>query len=404
MTHGAQKSLADPQACNESLVAPVLGAVRSVIGDAPTPIALHEPEFSGNELAYLKECLDTGWVSSVGPFVERFERELAGYTGSGHVVATSNGTAALHVCLQVVGVRPGDEVLLPALTFVATANAVSYCSAVPHFVDSEATSFGVDPVGLDAYLRETVHLSGGVCMNRRTGAPVRALIVVHVFGHPANLDGLREVADRWRLALVEDAAESLGSRLHERHAGTSGVVAALSFNGNKVVTTGGGGAVLTNDAVLAARVRHLSTTARVKHRWDFLHDEVGYNYRMPNVNAALGCAQLEQLPHALERKRLLAQRYIAAFAGIDGVRIVREPEGTRSNYWLNTLLLDADRESERDRLLTALNDAGYGARPIWTLMHRLPMYSRCPRMTLACAEQLAARVINLPSSAKLGGP
>lgn len=385
-----------------SVVDGVVGAVRSVIGVADGTIALHEPEFAGREWEYVKECLDTGWVSSVGSYVDRFERDLSACTGAAHAIATSNGTSALHICLLLAGVRAGDEVLMPALTFIATANAVSYVAAVPHFVDSEAVSLGVDAAKLEAHLRETATLVDGVCVNRRTGAPIRALVVMHVFGHPADLDALDDIARRWHVALVEDAAESLGSTYRGRHTGNVGLVSALSFNGNKVVTTGGGGAVLTNDAELGRRAKHLTTTARTPHRWNFLHDEVGYNYRLPNLNAALGCAQLEQLPSLVERKRALAARYRKALAPIEGVRFLSEPPHTTSNYWLNAIVLDPSQgPQQRDALLGALNDAGYMSRPLWTLMHRLPMYGACPRSDLEVAEQMEARVINVPSSAKL---
>lgn len=380
----------------------VLAAMRSVLGSPTVTLALHEPEFGGHEWDYVKECIDTGWVSSAGSYVDRFEGDLAAFTGAAHAIATSNGTSALHICLLLAGVKAGDEVLLPALTFVATANAVSYVAAMPHFADCEEASLGVDPAKLDAHLRETAQIVDGVCVNRRTGAPIRALVVMHVFGHPSDLDALAEVSRRWCLVLIEDAAESLGSKYQGRHTGNFGLLSALSFNGNKVVTTGGGGAVLTNDAALGRRAKHLTTTARTPHQWSFLHDEVGYNYRLPNLNAALGCAQLEQLPSMLERKRRLAARYEQAFAGVDGVRFLREPPGTSSNYWLNAIVLDACHAARRNDLLAALNDAGYMSRPVWTLMHKLPMYRTCPRMDLTLAEQMEARIINLPSSAKLG--
>jgi len=386
----------------DSWLRDVLAAVHGVLGLPRSPLPLHEPEFAGREWQYVKECLDTGWVSSAGAYVDRFERDLCSYTGAAHVIATSNGTSALHTCLLLAGVRAGDEVLTPTLTFIATANAVSYTGAVPHFVDSEPESLGVDAVKLEAYLRETARVVGSVCMNRLTEAPMRALIAMHVFGHPANLDALNEVAKRWHLVLIEDAAESLGSIYRGRHTGNVGLLSALSFNGNKVVTTGGGGALLTNDAVLGRRAKHLTTTARIPHRWSFLHDQVGYNYRLPNLNAALGCAQLEQLPAMIQRKRQLAARYCDAFNGVSGVKFLREPPGTSSNYWLNAIVLDAAHEAQRDSLLAALNDVGYMSRPVWTLMHKLPMYSACPRMDLTLAERMEARIINLPSSAKLG--
>jgi perosamine synthetase len=385
----------------DPFVASVVAAVRTVIGPADRMVPLHEPEFAGQEWAYVKECLDTGWVSSVGAYVDRFERDLAELTGAKQAVATSNGTSALHACLLLSGVRPGDEVLMPALTFVATANAVAYCGATPHFVDSEARSLGVDAAKLDAYLAEIAQLKNGVCVSARTGAPIRALIVMHVFGHPCDLDALDEVAQRWNVALIEDAAESLGSSLHGVHTGNRGRLSALSFNGNKVITTGGGGAILTNDPELGRRAKHLTTTARVPHRWNFLHDEVGYNYRLPNLNAALGCAQLERLPSMILRKRELAGRYAAAFEGVEGVSFLREPEQTQSNYWLNAIVLAPCRRAQRDAVLEALNNASYMSRPIWTLMHRLPMFQDCPRMDLATSELLEATVVNLPSSPNL---
>jgi perosamine synthetase len=379
----------------------IVTAIRSVIPVERGSVALHEPEFSGNEWTYVKECLDTGWVSSVGKFVDRFEAMLCEFTGARHAVATVNGTAALHLCLHLVGVRGGDEVLVPSLTFVATANSVSYLGATPHFVDSEARTLGVDPVKLNDYLREIAELRDGVCHNKRSGAVIRALMPMHAFGHPVDLEGLDAVCEKWNIALVEDAAESLGSWYKGRHTGNFGRVAGLSFNGNKVVTTGGGGAILTNDPALGKLAKHLTTTARVPHKWSFVHDQIGYNYRLPNINAALGCAQIERLPDFLERKRRLAQRYIEAFRSISGLKIVTEPAGCRSNYWLNTLLLDPSNMAERDAVLDALNSVGYMARPAWTLMHRLPMYSACPRMDLAGVENLERRIVNIPSSPSL---
>ncbi len=392
----AQLDLADP-------VGATLAAVRSVLGTSQGTIALHEPEFGGREWDYVKECLDTGWVSSVGAYVDRFESDLAALTGARHAVATANGTAALHICLLLAGVQAGDEVLVPSLTFIATANAVSYAHAVPHFVEAESQSLGVDAQALEAYLREVAERRGQGTFNRRTGARLRALVVMHVFGHPCDLDALAAVAARWDLFLIEDAAESLGAHYKGRHTGNVGRVAALSFNGNKVVTTGGGGAVLTNDAALGRRAKHLTTTARVPHRWSFLHDEVGYNYRLPNLNAALGCAQLEQLGGFIERKRRLAERYARAFASVPGVDFLREPPHTRGNYWLNAIVLAPEHALRRDELLASLNDAGYMSRPLWTLMHRLPMYSGCPRMPLPVSESLESRVVNVPSSARLAG-
>lgn len=392
----AQRAAADIEA-----LAPILAATRAVVGQAGTFVPLHEPEFRGREREYVSDCIDTGWVSSVGSYVDRIEADLARITGARRAIATANGTAALHICLVLAGIESGDEVLIPALTFVATANAVTYCGATPHFVDSEAVSLGVDASKLDAHLHEIAEVKGDVCYNRRTGSPIRALIVMHAFGHPADLDALEAVTERWSIRLIEDAAESLGSSYRGIHTGNRGFVSALSFNGNKLVTTGGGGAILTNDELIGARAKHLTTTARTVHRWNFVHDEVGYNYRMPNLNAALGCAQLERLDDMLARKRALAAKYADAFAGVASARFLAEPPGTRSNYWLNAIVLAPEFAEYRDALLDALNADGLMARPVWTLMHRLPMFAAAPRAELSVAENLEARVINLPSSPQL---
>jgi perosamine synthetase len=377
----------------------VVAAIRTAVG--PGPAALHEPCFAGNELTYLKECLDSGWVSSVGRYVDRFESDLCAFTGSRHAVAAVNGTAALHVCLLLAGVQQYDEVLLPSLTFVATANAVQYCRAIPHFVESSPISLGVDPVKLTDYLTDIVKATVDGPRNRLTGRMLRALVVMHVFGHPADLDPLADVCDRFGIVLVEDAAESLGSFYKGRHSGLTGRLAALSFNGNKIITSGGGGAVLTQDDDLARHAKHLTTTARVPHRWNFLHDEVGYNYRMPNINAALGCAQLDQLPAYLAAKQRLANRYAEAFRGIEGIDIFRPPDYADSNHWLNAILLSNADMAARDAVLEATNAAGFATRPVWTLMHRLAIHQGCPAMCLDVAEDLEARIVNLPSSAAL---
>lgn len=375
----------------------VTAAIAAVTGEGP--VALHEPCFQGNEWDYVKECLDSTYVSSVGQFVDRFERELAAYTGAQHAVAAVNGTAALHIALKLSGVGENDEVIIPALTFVATANAVRYCGAVPHFADSEERTLGLAPAPLSEYLAQITEQRDGVCVNRKTGRPIRALVPMHTFGHPVDLDGLMAVAQDFNLALVEDAAESLGSFYQGRHTGTFGLMGTLSFNGNKTITTGGGGAILTNDTALAEHARHLTTTAKVPHRWEFVHDEVGYNYRMPNLNAALGCAQLEQLPRLLDAKRRLFERYQNVFKGMANLRLMSEPKEASSNYWLQALILDEGVAHHRDAVLAATNNAGLMTRPIWTLMHKLSPYATCPRAPLPIAESLEGRVINIPSSA-----
>lgn len=377
----------------------IVHAIASVVGNGP--VGLHEPRFCGNEWLYLKECLDTAFVSSVGKFVDRFENDLATFTGAKRAIAVVNGTAALHVSLLLAGVEAGDEVLLPALTFIATANAVTYCQATPHFVDSEERSLGMDALALRDYLQTTTEIRNGNCVNLRTGKVIRALVPMHTFGHPVDIDALLSVAHDFHLQLIEDAAESLGSTLGGRHTGTFGVMGALSFNGNKTITTGGGGAILTNDLQLATRAKHLTTTAKVSHRWNFLHDAVGFNYRLPNINAALGCAQLEQLPGFLCDKRRLHEVYKSIFSNVPGVRLVAEPDGCRSNYWLQALLLDESLANERDAVLTASNDVGLMTRPAWALMHRMPMYSKAPKAPLPVAESIERRLINIPSSAGL---
>lgn len=366
------------------------------------PIALHEPHFGGNEWQYVKNCLDTGWVSSAGDYISRFEALLQEFTGAPYAIAVVNGTAALHMALHLAGVRPGDEVLTPALSFVATANAISYCGGIPHFMDSEDSTLGANPVAVAEYLNDIARISGGVCVNRITGRPLRAIIPMHTFGHPVAIDGFLELCDRFKLALVEDAAESLGSYYEGRHTGTFGLLGTLSFNGNKIITTGGGGAILTSDKTLAQQAKHLTTTAKTSHRWSYSHDQVGYNYRLPNLNAALGCAQIEQIAGFIDSKRRLAARYREAFDAVSGATLFSEPTGCRSNYWLNALLLDQPSEAALDALLETTNAGGIMTRPAWTLMHHLPMYAACPRMQLPVAEDLALRLLNLPSSAILG--
>lgn len=377
----------------------VIAAIRSVVGDGAVP--LHEPTFAGNEWTYVKQCLDSTFVSSVGEFVPEFEKRLAEFTGARHAIAVVNGTAALHMALKLAGVGPGDEVLSPALTFAASANAIVYCGAVPHFIESNREDLGLDPGLLRDYLGQIAERRHGLTVNKATGRVIRVLMPMHTFGHPGDLDGLIGIAHDFGLVLVEDAAESLGSSYHGRHTGLFGLVGALSFNGNKTITTGGGGAIITDDPEIARRAKHITTTAKLPHKWEYRHDEVGYNYRMPNLNAALGCAQLEQLPGLLEAKRRLFEHYAAAFRGLNGVRLVGQPAGCQSNFWLQALLLDEAAAGERDAILAATNKNGVMTRPIWELLHHLPHFADCPRMEMQMAESLSRRVINIPSSAHL---
>ncbi len=385
----------------QAVIGNVVDAVSGVLQGQEHPVLLHAPSIPPAGWEYLKDCLDTGWISSAGRYVTRFEEILVTLTGARRAVATVNGTAALQVALTLAGVEADDEVLVPSLTFVATANAVRHCNAIPHFVDVNVGRMSVDPELLANHLKNISRPTPKGLVNRETGRPIRALCVMHCLGHPADLEGLVDVCNRYNIVLVEDAAESAGSWYDGRHTGNHGQIAVLSFNGNKIVSTGGGGAILTNNDELADRARHLTTTGKVAHPWEFIHDEVAWNYRMPNINAALGCAQLEQLPRLLEAKRLLAGSYEAAFNGVEGVTFLKEPHDSRSNYWLNAIVLNQSYVEERDTILEALNSAGFQSRALWRPMHLLPMYEECPRADLSVTEDLYRRVINIPSSAHL---
>lgn len=382
-----------------SLAEEIIGAIRTVIGNKP--VALHEPRFKGNELKYIKECIESTYVSTAGRFINQFEDELCSITGSRYAVGIVNGTEALHVSLLLAGVKQKDEVLVPTLSFVATANAVRYCEAVPHFLDCEECTLGINPHAIREYLKSISEIRNKQCFNKKTGCRIHALVPVHVFGHPCNLEGLLGVARDFNLVLIEDSAESLGSFYYGKHTGTFGKLGTMSFNGNKTVTTGGGGVILTQDKEMAVRAKHLTTTAKLNHKWEYNHNEVGFNYRIPNLNAALGCAQLEQLTNFLESKRLLYTRYRAAIADIDGVKLFSEPEGCRSNYWLQTLCVAENESYQRDNILQATNDVGLMTRPVWKLLHTLKPFRNSPRAPLPVAESLERRLINIPSSAGL---
>lgn len=358
-------------------------------------IPLHAPVFLGREREYVADTIESTFVSSVGAYVDRFERDMAAYTGSPRAVATVNGTAALHIALPLAGVKPGELVITQPLTFVATCNAIAYCGAESVFVDVDRHTLGLSPSAVSTWLEEHAQVGDdGLSRTKADNRVIRACLPMHTFGHPADLDGLVAVCARWNLALVEDAAESLGSFYKGRHTGTLGTLGTLSFNGNKITTTGGGGMILAGDD-LGARAKHLTTTAKQPHPYEFVHDEVGYNYRLPNLNAALGCAQLEQLETFIAIKRQLAVRYAEHLKGSE-LQFVAEPAECRSNYWLNAVICDS--REHRDALLKATNDKGVMTRPIWTLMNRLQMYANCRRGDLTNSEWLESRVVNLPSS------
>jgi aminotransferase in exopolysaccharide biosynthesis len=382
-----------------SLARQVVAAIKSVVG--PGPAVLHEPLFRGNEWNYVKECIDSTFVASGGRFVTQFENDLSCFTGSPYVVAVSSGTAALHIALCVAGVLKNEEVLVPDLSFVATANAVSYCGAIPHFVDCEENTLGVSPARLRRYLEKAAEKRGDYSVNRETGRVIKALIPMHTFGHPAAMDELLQLARDCNLIIVEDAAESLGSFYGKRHTGTLGLAGVLSFNGNKTITTGGGGAILTGDKKFASMARHLSQTAKVPHPWNYQHDQIGFNYRLPNLNAALGCAQLEQLPSLIDLKRKLFQHYKSAFEEIQSVKLFSEPLGARSNYWLQTLMLEEDKIAEQEDILQDASRAGYMLRPAWQCLSDLEPYRDSPRMANMISKRLASRLINIPSSPQI---
>lgn len=361
-------------------------------------VALHEPLFEGREWDYVKECLDTGWVSTVGAFVTRFEKDFAAFTGARHAVVAVNGTAALHMALYGAGVRPGDLVICPTLTFVATANAITHCGATPLFLDSDPATLGLSVEALRQLLAQLRPGEGGPTFR---GRRVAACVPVHIFGHAADIEDIAVLCADHGITMIEDATEGLGASKGGKPLGRFGLSGVFSFNGNKIMTTGGGGMIVTDDDAQAERLRHLTTTARVKDGWNFTHDEVGWNYRMPNINAALGCAQLESLPRYVQAKRALAARYAQDLAGIAGVTFFNERVGTHSNFWLNAVLVP-DR-AIRDLVLEQTNADQIETRPCWRLMHRLKPYEAAPRAgSLAGAESIEGRLVNLPSSVKLG--
>lgn len=362
-------------------------------------VPLAVPVFIGNEKKYLNECIDTTFVSSVGKFVDRFEDDIAKYTGCKRAVVVVSGTNALHMSLMLAGVERDDEVLTQALTFIATCNALSYIGAHPVFIDVDRDTMGLSPVAVREWLTKNAEMKDGQCYNKRTGRRVRACVPMHTFGHPVHLDELVEVLNEYNIPLVEDAAESIGSLYKGKHTGTFGKVGALSFNGNKTITTGGGGMMLFNDEELGAFAKHLTTQAKIPHRWEFRHDHIGYNYRMPNINAALGCAQLEHIEEYVASKRETAKAYEEFFKDIPDIEFFVEPKDTRSNYWLNVVILK-DKEAQQS-FLQYTNDNGVMARPIWELMNRLPMFEKCENDGLKNTIWFADRVVNIPSSVRI---
>lgn len=372
----------------------LLDFIRSIYGEGFIP--LHEPRFNGNEKKYLNECIDSTFVSSVGKFVDRFEEVICEYTGARYAVATVNGTSALHISLLMAGVESGDEVITQPLTFIATCNAIEYCQAEPVFVDVCRTTLGLSPSALKNFLEnETFCGDDGFCYNKTTNRRIKAVVPMHTFGHPCKIREICEICDEYNIIVVEDAAEALGSYYQDKHCGTFGKCGVLSFNGNKVITAGGGGCIITDDDELAKKAKYITTTAKIPHKWEFNHDMIGYNYRMPNLNAALVCAQLEQLTDNIANKRNTADKY-KQFCSENDIQFVIEPENSQSNYWLNAIICK-DRQ-ERDEFLEAANNAGSMSRPIWTLMNNLEMFKDCQRGDLSYSKYLADRIVNISSS------
>lgn len=376
----------------------IIAFIRKAFNQPEGFIPLHAPHFSGNEKKYLNETIDSTFVSSVGAFVNRFEEEIAKYTGAKYAVACVNGTNALHIALLVNNVQPKDEVLSQALTFIATANAISYANAVPVFIDVDKDTLGMSPKALQTFLENnTEKKPDGFTYNKTSGRRIKACVPMHTFGLPLRIDEIVAICDEWNISLIEDAAESLGSYYKGIHTGRFGAIGTFSFNGNKTITCGGGGALITDDEAIAKHAKHLTTQAKVPHAWRFMHDEIGYNYRMPNLNAALACAQLEQLDSFLENKRALANLYKDFFSKTT-VQFVEEIENAKANYWLNVVLLE--NKETQENFLKITNENGIMTRPVWDLMHTLPMFANCQQDGLECSKWLADRVVNIPSSVR----
>lgn len=361
-------------------------------------IPLHEPKFIGNEKKYLNDCIDSTFVSSVGKYVDTFEKEFAKTVGSKYAIATVNGTAALHIALILANVQKEDEVITQPLTFIATCNAISYCGAKPIFADVDLDTLGLSPNSLKSFLETNCEIIENKCINKTTGKTIKACVPMHTFGHPCKIEEIKEICDEWNIVLVEDAAESLGSYYKEKHTGTFGIVGAFSFNGNKIITSGGGGVIVTDNEALAKRAKHLTTTAKIPHPFEYVHNEIGYNYRLPNINAALLVAQLEQLDVFLKSKRELAIKYKEFFSNHD-LTFIEEPKDSKSNYWLQAVLLDD--VNQRDDFLEFTNKNSVMTRPIWRLMNELEMFKDCQKTDLKNAKYLEQRVVNIPSSVKI---
>jgi len=382
---------------SQDLFTQIIDFIKSLYPDE-IPVPLHAPRFIGNEKEYIIDAIDSTFVSSVGEYVDRLEEMICEITGANFAVATVNGTCALQVALKLAGVQPDDEVIVQPLSFVATANAISYCGAKPIFLDVDQKTLGLDPTALENFLKSSTQIRNETCYNSTTAKRIAACVPMHTFGHPCRIDTIAEICERYNIVLVEDAAESLGSTYKGQHTGTFGLFGIYSFNGNKTVTCGGGGSIVTNDEDLAKKAKHITTTAKVPHPYKYVHDVIGYNYRMPNLNAALACAQLEQLDFFIEKKRELAKIYQVFFESFD-ILFIHEPQHACSNYWLNAIILPDSKTG--DEFLKATNNVGVMTRPIWSLLNKLEMYKDCQTDALTNAKRFEDRVVNIPSSVRV---
>ena len=375
----------------------IVNIIKKILGKGDH--SLHEPYFCGNEWKYVKKTLDDNYVSSIGSFVNKFEEQIKKVTKSKYAIPVVNGTEALHLSLVACGVKNDDEVLVPTITFVGTANAILYSGAVPHFVDSEFETLGIDPLKLEKYLKKITVKKGKFYFNKKTKKRIKAIMPVHIFGNICQIDKILKIAKKYNLIIIEDAAEALGSFFKNKHAGTFGLIGCFSFNGNKILTTGGGGAIITNNKLLAKKIKHLSTTAKINHRWEYIHNEVGYNFRMPNLNAALGSAQIENLNKFLKSKRKLFLRYCNEFSKVNDIRLIKNPQFAKSNNWLNTIFIKNSSIKKRNKVLSLAQKKGIFLRPVWKPLHTLKHLNKMPRMNLDAAKKIYESCINLPSSA-----
>ena len=381
---------------NKNIPEIIVKKIRSVVG--PGRHSLHEPFFFGNEWKYVKKTLDDNYVSSVGGFIKKFEDKLKKFTGSKYAIAVVNGTAALHLAMKACGIKNNEEVLVPTLTFIGTANAINYCGAIPHFIDCELSTLGIDPKALEKYLKKNTKKAGDSLINIKTKRKISAIIPVHIFGNICQIEKINQIAKKFNLIVIEDAAEALGTFLGKKHAGNFGIAGCISFNGNKILTTGGGGVIITNNKKLSDKIRHLSTTAKINHSWEYIHDQVGYNYRMPNLNAALGVAQVENLKKFLQSKRKLFTEYNKKFSNIDSIKVLKEAENSKSNYWLNSIILKKPSIKNRDKIIQLAKENNIYLRPLWRPLHTLRPYKSMPSMPIKNADIIYKSLINIPSS------